>query len=218
MCTKLETLLRQLRPKEIIHAKVGIVSWPRLATANVVLAQNNLSLNTLRVMRRILPMNTTWVPLRPGKEFYDEATARSQLKACFEVDGLMLPPAIVELSDNPLAIEAVGGMIFYLKSLNVADDLLSQRSFNVYDPIRRGETLVLDGQTLSHLEVRCENLIEMQIQADKISAYKILMNNEGGEEGSLLQLLQRCVTPFGKRLFRIWLTVPLQNADAINNR
>lgn len=44
------------------------------------------------------------------------------------------------------------------------------------------------------------------------------MNNEGGDEGSLLQLLQRCVTPFGKRLFRIWLTVPLQNAEAINNR
>lgn len=99
-------------------------------------------------------MNTTWVPLKPGKEFYDEVTARSQLKACFEIDGQEIPKAIVDLSDNALAIEAVGGMIFYLKSLNVADDLLSQRSFNVYDPIRRGETLVLDGQTLSHLEVR----------------------------------------------------------------
>ncbi|KAJ9114202.1 hypothetical protein QFC20_001718 [Naganishia adeliensis] len=80
----------------------------------------------------------------------------------------------------------------------MANDLMSQRSFNVYDPIRKGENLVLDGQTLSHLE--------------------ILVNNEGGEEGTLLELLQRCTTPFGKRLFRIWLTVPLQKIDAITAR
>lgn len=99
-------------------------------------------------------MNTNWVPLKEGKEFYDEETARVKLNECFKSeDDLGLPPAIMDMTDSPLAIEALGGMIFYLESLNVADDLLSQRSFNVYDPIRRGETLVLDGQTLSHLEV-----------------------------------------------------------------
>lgn len=44
------------------------------------------------------------------------------------------------------------------------------------------------------------------------------MNNEGGEQGTLLNLLQRCLTPFGKRLFRIWLTSPLREAAAINDR
>ncbi len=44
------------------------------------------------------------------------------------------------------------------------------------------------------------------------------MNNEGTEEGSLLKLLNRCVTPFGKRLFRIWLCLPLKEISAINAR
>jgi DNA mismatch repair protein MSH6 len=51
-------------------------------------------------------------------------------------------------------MEAVGGMLFYLKCLNLDKDLVSQRNFNVYDPIREGRSLVLDGQTLSHMEVR----------------------------------------------------------------
>jgi DNA mismatch repair protein MSH6 len=65
---------------------------------------------------------------------------------------------------------------------------------------------------------------------------QVLVNNEGGEEGTLLELLQRCQTPFGeltffganfatlqltsigKRLFRIWLQCPLRDVKAINDR
>ena len=52
------------------------------------------------------------------------------------------------------------------------------KNFNVYDPMKKGQGLVLDGQSLAHIEV--------------------LLNSEGTEEGSLLQLLSRCVTPFGQ--------------------
>ena len=52
------------------------------------------------------------------------------------------------------------------------------RNFNIYDPMKRGQNLTLDGQTLAHLE--------------------LLVNNEGSEEGTLLSLLQRCITPSGK--------------------
>jgi len=45
-----------------------------------------------------------------------------------------------------------------------------------------------------------------------------LLNNEGTEEGTLLRLLSRSITPFGKRLFRIWLCNPLQNIADINAR
>jgi hypothetical protein len=51
------------------------------------------------------------------------------------------------------------------------------KNFNVYDPMKKGQGLSLDGQSLAHIEV--------------------LLNSEGTEEGSLLQLLSRCVTPFG---------------------
>ena len=64
-----------------------------------------------------------------------------------------LPEAIEQMLDNPLAMEALGGMLFYLKCLNLDKDLVTQRNFNVYDPIREGKNLVLDGQTLGHMEV-----------------------------------------------------------------
>ena len=41
----------------------------------------------------------------------------------------------------------------YLKTLNIDKDILSMKNFNVYDPMKRGEGLVLDGQTLAHIEV-----------------------------------------------------------------
>ena len=64
---------------------------------------------------------------------------------------------------------------------------------------------------------------------------QVLLNNEGTAEGSLLKLLGRCITPsgktlgleaeatflhvpLGKRLFRIWLSVPLREISSINAR
>lgn len=60
------------------------------------------------------------------------------------------------MEDKPLALEALGGLMTYLKSLNLDKDLITQKNFNVYDPIRQGQSLVLDGQTLGHIEVRSE--------------------------------------------------------------
>jgi DNA mismatch repair protein MSH6 len=54
---------------------------------------------------------------------------------------------------QPLAVEALGGMLFYLGTLNLDKDLFSQKNFNIYDPIREGKSLVLDGLTLGHMEV-----------------------------------------------------------------
>lgn len=87
----------------------------------------------------------------------------------------------------------------YLRQLNLDADLVTARNFNIYDPLGRSNgTLVLDGQTLAHIEV--------------------LQNSQGTTEGTLLQLLSRCVTPFGKRLFKVWLCAPLRDASAINDR
>ncbi len=46
----------------------------------------------------------------------------------------------------------------------------------------------------------------------------MLQNGEGTLDGTLLHLLSRCVTPFGKRLFRIWLCMPLRDIVDINTR
>lgn len=83
-----------------------------------------------------------------------------------------VPEPIREMADSKEAMEALGSMIWYVKQcevfccpephdayrylrqLNIDKDILSMRNFNVYDPMKRGQGLTLDGQTLAHVEVR----------------------------------------------------------------
>ncbi|TBU51269.1 DNA mismatch repair protein Msh6 [Dichomitus squalens] len=191
--TKLETMMRQLRPKEVIFTK------------------GNLSVSTTRLLKSILPGNCLWTSLRDveGLKFQDTI---KELKKLYPASGddddemadnphglsSAVPEPIRRMLPHRAAIEALGSMIWYLNTLNIDKDILSMKNFNIYDPMRRGQGLVLDGQTLAHIEV--------------------LQNSEGTEEGTLLKLLSRCITPSGKRLFRIWLCMPLREVKDINAR
>ncbi|BGP39629.1 DNA mismatch repair protein msh6 [Rhodotorula kratochvilovae] len=193
--TQLETLVRQLKPKELIHQK------------------GNLSVSTIRLLRNCLGLECQWTALKEGKEFLRAEDAREEVfklfkenkgdgDAAMEIEGdeeALVPESIRKMYDKPVAMSALGGMVWYLRQLNLDADLVTARNFNIYDPLSRSNgTLVLDGQTLAHIEV--------------------LQNSMGGTEGTLLQLLSRCVTPFGKRLFKVWLCAPLRDVKAINDR
>lgn len=150
-------------------------------------------------------MTCLWTSLRDVEGFSYDKTL-DELKLLYPADdgvdedpeeeGLSgVPDAIRSMLSCRTAIEALGSMIWselprpedrpadclplirYLRQLNIDKDILTMRNFNIYDPMKKGQGLVLDGQTLAHIEV--------------------LLNNEGTEEGSLLQLLGRCITPFG---------------------
>ena len=146
-----------------------------------------------------------------------------------------LPEAIHSLVDNECAIMALGSMIWYLRQLNIDKALLSARNFNIYDPLRKGQALLLDGQTLSHIEV--SSLIGLEKGSSGAeSCFQVLLNSDGTEDGTLHRLLGRCITPYGehddsyfstgqwltghtgKRLFRIWLCNPLRDIEAVNDR
>ncbi|KIM91619.1 hypothetical protein PILCRDRAFT_810908 [Piloderma croceum F 1598] len=189
--TKLETMMRQLRPKEVIFKK------------------GNLSVATTRLLKSILPASCLWTSLRDSEGFsYDQTL--TELKTMYPADeddsmgdddellSEAVPQSIRDMVRCNGAMEALGAMIWYLRQLNIDKDIMSMKNFNVYDPMKRGQGLVLDGQSLAHVEV--------------------LLNSEGTEEGSLLKLLSRCITPFGKRLFRIWLCMPLRDVSEINAR
>ncbi|EGO03735.1 hypothetical protein SERLA73DRAFT_119383 [Serpula lacrymans var. lacrymans S7.3] len=188
--TKLETMMRQLRPEEVIFTK------------------GNLSVPTSRLLKAILPAACLWTSLRDVEGFPYDQTIK-ELNNMFagdedeDVDGeealnSAVPEGIKDMAGCRDAIEALGATLWYLRQLNIDKDLFSMKNFNVYDPLKKGQNLVLDGQTLAHIEV--------------------FVNDEGTDEGTLHKLLGRCITPFGKRLFRIWLCVPLRNVTDINAR
>lgn len=110
----------------------------------------------------ILPSGCLWTTLR-DVEGFDYKTTLEELKKMYppgEDDDLsddVLPSSVPEAIRNMLGMkapmEALGAMVWYLRQLNIDKDIMSMRNFNVYDPMKRGKGLVLDGQTLAHVEV-----------------------------------------------------------------
>jgi len=89
--------------------------------------------------------------------------------------------------------------LFYLRKLNLERNLLVQPNFREYEFFHSEKrSLVLSGQVLKNLE--------------------ILENARFSKEGTLLHLMDHCVSAFGHRMFRKWLCCPLGRAAEINER
>lgn len=94
----------------------------------------------------------------------------------------------------PQAMAAAGALLTYVKESQRANALvISQIHIE-----RSGEAMFLDAVSQRNLE--------------------LLETLQGAREGSLLHLLDRCVTPMGSRLLRRWLAQPLRNKAVLLNR
>lgn len=171
----------------------------------LLLEKSRLSTKALRILKNNTGPTTIWNYLKPGTEFWDADVARRELDCSgyfASRDGReeeAWPKKLAEARDKDLVMSALGGLTHYLRVLKLDRSLLSQGNFEWYNPIHRNGTLILDGQTLINLEIFANTA-------------------NGGPEGTLFYLLNRCVTPFGKRLFRQWVCHPLCNIQKLNER
>ncbi|CAG8975044.1 hypothetical protein HYALB_00011707 [Hymenoscyphus albidus] len=184
--TKFETFIAQIRPQELLLEKSG------------------MSTKALRILKNNTTPTTLWNHLKPLTEFWTADMARRELNcnsyfSSDEESSDVWPKALEKAKDDELLMSAFGALTCYLRTLKLERSLLSQGSITWYNPIQKGTTLVLDGQTLINLEIFANSF-------------------DGGPEGTLFTLLNRCVTPFGKRLFRQWVCHPLSDARRINER
>ncbi len=120
------------------------------------------------------------VSYRPPWEF-EQNTAITLLTSQFQCQDL----SGFGCQDLPLAITAAGCILQYCKQTQ-QQALPHIRPMQV---IQKEDYLVLDAHTLRNLE--------------------ILQNNQGGQEHSLLAVLDKTATPMGSRLLRRWLMRPL---------
>jgi len=136
--TQLETLLVQVKPREIIMSK------GRLSHGTRRMLKNHTSGAALTV-------------LEPEKEFWNAETTRDKI----EMEGYfnkntnseVWPGDLQTYREKEEAMSALGGLIFYFKKLLIDEKVISQGRFLEYSPLRHGGTLLLDGQTLQNLEV-----------------------------------------------------------------
>ncbi|KAL6101704.1 msh6 [Pungitius sinensis] len=215
-CSRLRTLVAHYAPAEVLFEK------------------GNPSAETRKILKALLS-SALQEGLCAGTQFWD---AQKTLKRLSEEDyfreaagegrgtGAVFLPALLKSmtsgSDSlcltpkegaELALSALGGCMFYLKKCLVDQELLSLANFEEYVPAdveleraagpagffaKTRQRLVLDGVTLANLE--------------------IFQNGTGGTEGTLLERLDTCSTPFGKRLLKQWLCAPLCNPTSIEDR
>ncbi len=171
----------------------------------LLLEKSQISVKAMRIMKNNTSPTTIWNYLKASKEFWTADQTRRELECngyfitSEESSDDVWPEALARATGQDTVISAFGALVQYLRTLKIERDLLSQGNFQWYNPIQKNTTLVLDGQTLINLEI---------------------FNNtyDGASEGSLFTLLNRCITPFGKRMFRQWVCHPLADADKINER
>ncbi|XP_066983199.1 DNA mismatch repair protein Msh6 isoform X2 [Macrobrachium rosenbergii] len=197
----------------------------------ILVERGRLSQKIRRVVNSTVPSNLC-DDLVPEKEFWTSSKTLSFLAEGTYFKGedssLQWPEELKNLLDEndtlgltahpnyELAVSALGALVWYLMDCHLEEQLLTRKLFTLYNPvdvvaaeekankgslpsfIRNRHHMVLDGVTLRNLE--------------------IFENTRGGVDGTLYQKLDRCSTPFGKRLLRKWLCAPLCNPSSIESR
>ena len=185
--TKFETFVAQIRPGELL------------------LERSCLSARATRILKANTGPTTIWNWLKPGKEFWPADITCRELDVCDyfvnrnESNEISWPKALQQAKENELVMSSFGALVQYLRVLKIDREIVTLGNITWYDPIKRGSTLVLDGQSLVNLEIFANSF-------------------DGGTDGTLFEMLNRCVTPFGKRMLRQWVCHPLGDANKINAR
>ncbi|KAL8946473.1 MAG: hypothetical protein Q9222_007134, partial [Ikaeria aurantiellina] len=171
----------------------------------LILEKSCISTEALRILKNNTGLTTLWNYLKPSKEFWtaDITSRELDASAYFVSEGSSTyenwPRALREARDKELLISSFGALVQYLRTLKIERELLTLGNFSTYDPIKKATNLVLDGKTLINLEVFANSF-------------------DGGVDGTLFALLNRCITPFGKRTFKQWVCHPLMDSARINAR
>ncbi|KAM3932484.1 DNA mismatch repair protein Msh6 [Leptodactylus fuscus] len=214
-CSRFRTLVAHYPPVQILFEKCN----PSLDTKKVLKSCLSTS-----IQEGLNPSSQFWDATKTlkilaeegyfgkeGKKDRESGTLPPVLKAMTsDTDSLGLTPG----DQHELALSALGACVFYLKKCLIDQELLSMANFEEYVPVdldleraqtstsffaKTSQRMVLDGVTLTNLE--------------------ILQNGTNGStEGTLLERLDTCFTPFGKRLLKQWLCAPLCNPFSINDR
>ncbi|CAO2657216.1 Nn.00g033420.m01.CDS01 [Neocucurbitaria sp. VM-36] len=177
----------------------------QMRPGELLIEKSCISAKALRILKNNTAPTTLWNSLKPGKEFWPaditirEVEANNYFESPTEDNIEAWPPVLREARDQDLVMSAFGALLQYLRTLKIERDLVTLGNFQWYDPIRKATSLVLDGQSLINLEIFANTF-------------------DGSGEGTLFAMINRCITPFGKRLLRQWVCHPLADAKKINAR
>ena len=204
--TQLETLLLQVRPEEYLLQK-GCLSQP---SRQLLMRFAGHSGATDRYLQRVHTVEPH--AAEDVCRMIEEAKYFGMPTAAATSPSVIGWPKPLEAArqEKPLAMSALGAILTYLRSFDIEFDGHQHKDvalmrLNNFEQYHLGSTqshsvyMILDAQTLTNLEI-LEN------------------NTDHTARNSLLAHLNHCHTPFGKRLIRQWLCLPLRSIRLLDQR
>ena len=201
--SQLATLLATVGPREVLIPKGGISDATRAIFRNELTPQCYKGLYEQPEPERFWTAEETydWLSRQPYFRLFRLQPGGDEIP--LEEAEEDWPPVLIQLTEarKDLAFSALGGLLWMLVWTKQAQQLLTRKDFTLYAPSAGGlhaRSLILDNQTLINLEV--------------------MRDSEGGDRGSLLSYVDRCVSAMGHRLMKRWVSCPLGEVTAINDR
>ncbi|QID83438.1 DNA mismatch repair protein msh6 [Saccharomyces pastorianus] len=137
-CTKLDTLMSQVRPME------------------VVMERNNLSTLANKIVKFNSAPNAIFNDVKAGEEFYDFDKTYSEIISSGYFSTEEDWPEILKTYHDmgkKVGFSAFGGLLYYLKWLKLDENLISMKNIKEYNFVKSQNSMVLDGITLQNLEI-----------------------------------------------------------------
>lgn len=200
--------------------------FAQFTIVEIVNERGGLSEDT-RLMLKYSAPDAVRSELRVGKEFWDAQHTIEEIERAgyfkesgwpvevlnhLEMDKTVKPEA-------QLAISALGGCIWHLRRSIIDQELVSLGNFKHYKPAdeeAREHRESVNATELEKDELRQQYVV---LDAQTIQNLEILANNyNGSRSGSLIDIMDKTVTSFGKRLFQEWVLKPLCKTADINER
>ena len=209
--TNLRTLLTRIKPVEIVHLSRNLSSECHKMINGLV---NKPMITTLAISGYPKRLEEIIFTIKPF--FLDKESKKFKLPQYLEqinisVENYLKTIQSTEIEDaidaqkrSPFfyTLQVLGVSLEYLKNILLADTVFTMGNFLPYDlTLEKQGTLYLDAQALESLEI-------LDISYDQRLNQKL----------SLFGFMDRTVTPFGKRMFKRWITSPAIDPEKINER
>uniref|UniRef100_K3W7B0 DNA mismatch repair protein n=1 Tax=Globisporangium ultimum (strain ATCC 200006 / CBS 805.95 / DAOM BR144) TaxID=431595 RepID=K3W7B0_GLOUD len=192
----------------------------------IVSERGGLSDDTKMVLKHAAPAAIR-SELRVSKEFWDATRTIDEIERAGYFKESGWPANVLDFlemdktvkSDGQLVISALGGCIWHLRRSIIDQELLSLCNFSRYKPAdeeAREQRENAGALATSKVELTQHFVV---LDSQTIQNLEILTNNfNGSRAGSLIDIMDKTVTSFGKRMFQEWVVKPLCKVSEINER
>lgn len=195
----LATVLTALGPVEIVCPPAHYLSK---ATSKVISAVTSV------IVKTHLPLAAWSTQAQTAEEKLGQWAVDRMANGAHGVEN-------IDIRNDTLALSALAGCMSFLKAAMLDQRVIQTTTVEPLPYLTTPTANTTDQPTCCTTTDRATHLV---LDAPALENLQILENERGGTAGTLLAALEDCVTPFGRRRFKAWLTRPLARASDIRAR